>query len=741
MRADPSTPATGSGSTAAMRAPTRKIPVHGHAMRALLALIVALATYVAFPATPVVDVPLFEVGSVATQNVISPIAFSVPKDADELEAERANAARTVLPFFRFDSVAADSSLRLARQFMSKIGEAATGAGTETSLQVTAVRAVTESLGVRLLAADWVYLANERQRNELSSTIEAAIGRILSSGVAATGSLDTIGGNVSILKGDTARIVHSDSVLTFAQFLARARAENSALNSIGERLMGTFLTSFFRPTLVLDRLATADKRDEARDAVSPYRFEVQPQEAIIRANEVVGQSEELKLRTLRDELQTRQAGQRNVGRVVGAILFNLLLIGVFGLAVMFFRPQIYASFRSLATMAAIFTLVIAAAAFVSRVPVTRPELVPIAIVAITFAVLFDSRISMLAVLSIAALIGGQSVFAGTSAQLLNMIAGPAAVFSVRLMRQRNQAYYSMLSIAVAYALAALAVGLTLDRPVVSILESALYGGVNAVITVPFALLVLPLAEEFTGIDTYPRLLEWSDLNRPLMRQLSLEAPGTYAHTMTIANLSEAACNAIGANGMLARVGAYYHDIGKLTDPHYFVENQGRGRNPHDLIDPQMSAAIIRRHVTGGLELADKHRIPRTVRAFITEHHGTGPITYFLEKTTELEGPPINPDDFRYPGPIPQSAETAVVMLADAVEASARVLSEPTPAKLREVIDHIVRLRMEQGQLTDAPLTLRQLDIVKQEFTRVLSAAYHTRIDYPVSAGGITAGFAS
>jgi hypothetical protein len=156
---------------------------------------------------------------------------------------------------------------------------------------------------------------------------------------------------------------------------------------------------------------------------------------------------------------------------------------------------------------------------------------------------------------------------------------------------------------------------------------------------------------------------------------------------------------------------------------------------------MSASIIRAHVTGGIELAKKHKLPRTVRAFIPEHHGTGPITYFLEKSTEREGPPLNPEAFRYPGPIPQSAETAIVMLADAVEASARVLNEPSPEKLRELVEHIIKLRMDQGQLDDAPLTLQELDIIKEEFVRVLSAAHHSRIDYPVSAGGITAEFAS
>jgi cyclic-di-AMP phosphodiesterase PgpH len=255
------------------------------------------------------------------------------------------------------------------------------------------------------------------------------------------------------------------------------------------------------------------------------------------------------------------------------------------------------------------------------------------------------------------------------------------------------------------------------------------------------LVLPMAEAFTGIETDLTLLEWSDLNRPLMQQLSLEAPGTYAHTVAIANLAEAACRAIGANALLARVGAYYHDIGKIAKPQYFVENQSKGRNPHDALAPGSSAQIIREHVRNGLELAAEHKLPRALRAFIAEHHGTGTISYFLDKARQGTDNAPDVSSYTYPGPLPQTAETAVVMLADGVEAAARVVNEPTPDKIREVIEHIVRQRIEQGQLADAPITLRQLEIIKDEFTRVLVGMYHNRIDYPAASGGVSSEFAS
>jgi putative nucleotidyltransferase with HDIG domain len=288
------------------------------------------------------------------------------------------------------------------------------------------------------------------------------------------------------------------------------------------------------------------------------------------------------------------------------------------------------------------------------------------------------------------------------------------------------------IASVVALTTLAVGLEEGAHADVILTAIGRGAAATIVSVIAAMLVMPLAERFTGRETHLTLVEWGDLNRPLLQRLSLEAPGTYAHTIAIANLAEAASRRIGANALLARVGAYYHDIGKLGKPQYFVENQTRGRNPHDKLKPQTSASIIRNHIREGLELAEAEGVPQSIRAFITEHHGTGTIAYFLEKARERDGGSVNTAEFAYPGPAPQSAETAVVMLADGVEAATRALAEPTPERIREVIELVIRQRLEQGQLRDAPLTLRQLSLVKQEFARVLNGMYHARVDYPTPA---------
>ena len=723
---------------AALRGPTAH-----HAARVLVALAVAVVTYLLFPAAPAVQFPVLEVGAVSPTNVIAPFQFRVPKSETDLAREREDAVRSVVPQFEYVPAAVDSARAELQAFMRAVAAAA-GAAANDGDRAAAVQRAAEAAGVRLTADEAAYLSNPQRRRDLATALDAVIGRWLAQGVALGGALDSVRGNLFIRQGAVNRTVTADSVLTFGELISRARIVHPDVESgVADGLYLKMIGRLFHPTVVYDRVATERVRAELVRNISPDKYIVQQGEKIIGAHEVVGREDYEKMRALRDRLQLTPGAASAPKRVAGAILLNLLIVAVLGLMLLLFRPQLYASMRVLVVVAAILLLVLAASAVIAHrsVDVIAVELIPVAFAAVMFSVLFDSRFSLVAALVLALLIGAQSVFRGTNALYFTALGGVAAAFSVRVIRRRNQAYYSILTIAGAYVLASVAVGMTLDRDPAAIFWSAMLGVLNAVVSVSLAMVLLPPAEELTGIDTYLKLLEWSDLNRPLMQRLSLEAPGTYAHTIAMANLVEAAANAIGANGLLARVGTYYHDIGKLKKPQYFVENQPKGRNPHDKLKPTQSASIIRNHIRDGLDLADEYRLPHAVRAFITEHHGLGQITYFLEKARERDGVNPNAGDFTYPGPVPQSAETAICMLADGVEASMRVLNDPTPEKIRDVVEHIVRQRMEQGQLRDAPLTLRQLELVKREFVRVLSGMYHARIDYPASSGGVTSEFAS
>lgn len=432
-----------------------------------------------------------------------------------------------------------------------------------------------------------------------------------------------------------------------------------------------------------------------------------------------------------------AATKPAASAFGAFAANAMLFGGLALALRLGRPPVFASGPSFALLSGMTLLVVIVAAVVAHFRAGAPELVPIAFIGVVTSALYDRRMSIATVALVAALIAAQPAYRSEASLPVMLMAGGAAALAVRPSSQRDESYIWMLIIAAATAVMLAATELAAGHSSRELLYAVLRGAATAVVSVIAAMLLMPFAERVTGRETHITLLEWGDLNRPLLQRLSLEAPGTYAHTIAIANLAEAACRAIGANALLARVGAYYHDIGKLAKPQYFVENQPRGRNLHDKLKPNTSASIIRNHIREGLELAEAEHVPRSIRAFITEHHGTGTIAFFLEKARERDGAVPNTAEYTYPGPVPQSAETAVVMLADGAEAATRTLADPTPERIREVIDNVVRQRLEQGQLRDAPITLRQLTIVKREFARVLGGMYHGRVDYPTPAPSIEA----
>jgi putative nucleotidyltransferase with HDIG domain len=706
-----------------------------HGPRLLLGVGLAVLTYALFPEAPATQIPIYEVGAVASDNVIAPFAFDVPKSETDLERERDDVTRAIEPTFRHVPGALDSSRNLLSRFESAVTAAASGAD-----NVAAIIRVGRAHGVSLTAPEAAYLTSGAGRSRLLAAVRRVMDRWVGAGVVASGAMDGLRGDVVLVRGESERRMPVDSLLAFSQLVSRARLINPDPSSeVGTSLYLKLITTFFRPTIELDRTLTERRRDEMRRSVTSVKYMVRAGEKIVGAHEVVGQQEHEKLRALQHNLGERRGSTPAVRRAGGAILFDLAILILLGVTLSFFRPKLYANWRSMVVVATLVGLVVIGAALVSQMRPMRPELLPVALVAVVMSALFDQRISMVVTMIVAILIGAQAPFRGTNALFVNLIGGAVAALSVRAVARRHQSYTWLAATGGAYLVAAIAIGLMLDHTPAVIATSAGHGALNALASILLAFLLLPLAESFTGIETDLTLLEWSDLNRPLMQRLSLEAPGTWAHTMIIANLAEAACRAIGANALLARVGAYYHDIGKLARPQFFVENQSRGRNPHEAMPPDDSADIIRAHVDEGLRLAEQHHVPRVIRAFITEHHGTGPISYFLGKARE-HGVEVNTARYEYPGPVPRSAETAVVMLADGVEAATRVLSEPTRARVREVIDHIVRQRLEQGQLREAPLTMQQLEMVKAAFARVLTGMYHSRIDYPAASGGVTAEFA-
>jgi hypothetical protein len=697
-----------------------------HAPRLALAPLVAALAFVAFPGGAARQDAL-AVGSVAPRDILAPVGFLVLKPEAERAREAEALAATVKPLVLRLPDSARIALRAADGFFARL-DSALAAG-------DALPTAAAAAGVPLEPQEAAALENAALRAEVRLALARTLSRSAAGYLRQGMGLAELGREVALRDAAGERVVPVESLRTFGDLLVVAARELPRVAAGAGPAYVRLVGAFFRPTLVTDRAATEQRRDVLRRSVDSVEAVVRAGEKIIGAHEVVTEPVARRLEALR-RVAPGTAG--TVEATLGRLGLNTMIVGLFGAVLFFFRPGIYRSMRAVALFAAGFGVVAVAAGLVARMAVPRIELIPVALPVFLVAVLFDARVAAVAAMAMAALVGTQPELRGTDALVFCFVTGIAAALSMRRIRSRTQAWASVIVVAAIYAATAAVAGLADSDPLGDIGRSAALGGVNALGSAALAMLLLPLAETATRVTTDLRLLELADPSHPLLRRLASEAPGTYAHSVAMANLCEGACNAIGANGLLARVGCYYHDVGKLAHPQFYAENMGHGRNPHDALSPVQSAALIRRHVEDGLALAREHRLPEAVARFIPEHHGTQEITFFLERARELRpGAEPRPEHFRYPGPRPQTAETGVALLADAVEAALRVLDEPTPATIEDAIAHLVRGRLEAGQLDEAPLTLRQIEAVQREFVRTLTSMHHERIEYPEDAGGITA----
>jgi putative nucleotidyltransferase with HDIG domain len=680
----------------------------------------------------------FEEGMVLSEPVIAQVPFTIPKSTAELQRERADAAAGVPPTFNYRPEAGDTmAVRLGR-FFARLDSVAAGADS------VAFGGISETLRADLLEASIVIspgqallLTDEGTRRLLSTTSVSGVRRYAEMGVVdATESSELTVDRVLIQDPgeDSRRSEARENILVGGDLQARILSDLPATSPEVSELLRLIIISHTVYSLEFDAEVTAGDREQVRQAVPESIGNVVQQEAIVRANEPITDLDLARLSAYEAELRRLQLLEESglqFGLLLGAFLLNFSLVAVFGALIFFLRPAIYGSLRWLVLQSALVVIYFIVARVIASNGLA-PEALPITFVVLALAILWDSRVALVMGLVLAGLTVAQPAFADTDVLFPLMVGGAAAAMCVRVVRRRAQTWVFVAIITGAYAITLLALSLVGERSAADFAVSMTWAGSNAALSAIIAMGFVPVFEWFTGITTDQTLLEWADPNAPLLRRLSLEAPGTYAHTINVANLAELAANAVGAHGLLCRVGLYYHDVGKVLKPHYFVENQVEGRNPHDKLKPDTSSAILIEHVVEGLRLGKEAGLPEVIQRFITEHHGTQLIAYFYSRAKEQLGEEnVDEADYRYPGPKPQSKETAIAMMADSIESATRVLQEPTPERVRDLVDGIIGSKQQDGQLDQAPLTMREITTLKDTFVKVLSGIYHHRIDYPTT----------
>ncbi|RMH87238.1 MAG: HDIG domain-containing protein, partial [Calditrichaeota bacterium] len=502
--------------------------------------------------------------------------------------------------------------------------------------------------------------------------------------------------------------------------------------IARRLVPAFLV----PNLKFNQAITGERKEKAAHDVPLIKGYVKQNERIIDSHEIVTEEVYQKLQSLSLALQERAAARTGWAQLkfaAGKYLFAVILLVLALLYLYFYRKSLFDNNLLLGMVTLIFLLQLAGAAVITRLLELSPLAIPLLLAPMLLSILLDFGVAFIFTVTLS-LILGASLSNDYTFTFMMLVVGSVAVFSVQKIRNRGHMFRAILFILLAYLVVHVIFGLLHFEPMKKLLvDFTIYLVPNAILVPTIVYLLIGIFERVFDVTTDISLLELSDLNHPLLKQLSVKAPGTFHHSIMVANLAEAAAEAIKANALLTRVGAYFHDVGKMFKPEYFIENQMGGVNKHDSLTPHMSCLILANHVKAGLELADKHNLPRSVKQFIAEHHGTSLMTFFYHKAVENgDSKEINENDFRYPGPKPQSKETAILMLADSVEAASRTLQNPTPQRIRNLVNTLVENKIKEGQLDECNLTLQEIREIKEAFIPILTGIHHLRIEYPAEA---------
>jgi len=687
---------------------------------ALLALHLIL-----FPPVPRLDLDFPAVGQIAAREVRAPFTFKAELPEDEVQVMRWQKVMEEPPALK--NLGPGLARRDSRFPALLDALAESQADTASSLDERAT----------MLNLQFPVLGREDLRRLLMTDVSDSLvnrmgeawRRVLEAGVVdmlPRGQYDTV---VVMGEGSTSTRQKSQ-VVTQAGLQDRLTEElrRTGLPAVQAVNVASMMRHFISPNLVYDLETTQQRKDRARDSVPTTREFFKGERIVDRGVRVTPEQDQF-LQELKNKLESQAA--ENVGegwqlRYLSRVVLLGLALGLFGWFGVIHFPNAFRRLRTLLAITILMALFLGGAHIALNNAALGPFAVPVVLLSLVVTVLFRDKVGYnVTLLSVTLLAILPQYYAGQvfAWYLLGMV----TVVSVRRIRKRGQFYQAILVLALlSTALIFLLGAVGVQGPT----SSYLVGIFAPVLLVAFGLFLLPVVEPLVGVCSDLTLLELSDLNHPLLQRMALEAQGTYHHSQVVGQLAEHAARTVEANSLLTRVGALFHDIGKMEKSEYYVENQHPEHNKHDELSPSMSALVIGAHVKEGIELGRRWRLPQAVIDFIPQHHGTMVMEYFYHKALSSESnAPVKVDDFRYPGPKPQSRETAILMLADAVEAATRSLGKPTPSRIREITKQIIDKRMLSGELDESGLTLSDLSRIREAFIPLLTGIHHARIVYP------------
>ncbi len=709
-------------------------------IKLLLLLLFVVVTAALFPRLEFNQYQNLKVGAIADRDVVAPFTFYVYKSSAELEADREEAARRVLPIFRSAPEIPAQQLARLDSFFTEVHILQKSGVSDTIRQIEILSychrdhiTLTDDEARFFVKMDTL---SESEIRDFESEVKQILQDLYAIGVIdqPKEKIRKINPRIQILSVDQ----RTEKNLNFIYDLAGAKQR------ILDRLRARFpdspekvhagyalAVSFLKPNILFDSKETNRLITEARAGVPLVKGRVLEGEKIVLKHQRITQEQIDKLQSLY-QAEASRASQNIVLRLIAFYVgtIALILIALFPLLLFIFayRPKIWENDSHLVMIFGSMLVVIFMAFIAERYGISRYA-IPMAAVPMMITYYFDNRVSLLSGVTLAILVGGMF---GNDFNLgvITVFIAAVGVWAVGILRNRRRLTNSVFFLGLAYIFSILLMGLFQAMPIESIFHELLGGLANAVLTPVLTFGFLVFFDMVFDVCSEYKLLELSDLNHPLLKMLAVRAPGTYHHSILVSNLAEAAAEAIRANSLLAKVGAYFHDIGKMYMPEYFIENQRDGKNPHENLSPRISSLILQNHVKKGLEFADQYNLPSAIKEFILQHHGTSLMKFFYEKALkQSKGVPVNEADFRYQGVKPQTRETGILMLADNVEALTRSISDVNVGKIRNAIRSVIEGRFEEGQLDECPLTVRELRLIGQAFEKILIGVHHERVKYP------------
>ncbi|MBN1542093.1 HDIG domain-containing protein [candidate division KSB1 bacterium] len=692
--------------------------------------------------------------------IIAPFTFPVNKSADEYEVDRRRARQSVPPVFVFSDSVAEHQLDAMIKLIGQVDRLLRSPET----QVEDLQRLMRDAGVVISSEDVQLVllgfpeTNERfpasinpgivQRRilEFETIAKAALAvtrEIFKAGVLSVDKSQFSAGTdkLSISRSGQDHIEELEemnyyqSIVDSRNTLLELLRKDTDLQEREVKIAYQIAVNFLQPNVLYDQVEHQRRIEDAVATVPLAKDQILAGERIIDSHQRITRQHIEKLNSFavaKAERGEVSSFWKRAVPAVGKFLFTLFILSILVIYLYRARRPIVLDLKRLLLIALIILLVSLFTFIVTRFDLSA-YLIPVAMAAIIITIFFDADVGLVTAVALSLLTGAMR---GNeySITFISLFASTIVILTVSKVRTRNWVLHSMGATIAAYLLAITVHDFVSYISFSDMAKNWLFGMINGFFAPIFAYGMVIIFEFAFDLTTDMTLLELSDLNQPLLRQLAMRAPGTYHHSIVVGNLAEAATEAIGGNPLLARVGSYYHDIGKMEKPEYFVENQTKGHNPQEKLTPSMSSLILLNHVRKGADMAHSQGLPREIEDFIYEHHGTGLMGYFYQKALEQsDGENISANEFRYPGPRPRKKETAIVMLADAVEATSRTLKDPTPSRIKNVVENLIDERFKSGELDDSPLTLQDLSKISEAFQKILNGIFHSRIDYPAGNG--------